>query len=137
MVAKDLFDDPGTSAWMNACTSGGQNDLTFGKWTGPESGQACNDALKGITTVPVGSIATCKSPVATYAAAFDLTGNVAEWENSCDKTQASGAGTDACRARGGSFAPSSSPQADLRCDADRILPRNAFAADVGFRCCAP
>jgi formylglycine-generating enzyme required for sulfatase activity len=136
MVAKDLFADPGTSEWMNACSAGGQDDFTFGAWSGPASGQACNDALKALgTTAPVGSIATCRSPVATYASAFDLTANVAEWEDSCDHTSATGTATDACRVRGGSFVATA--QADLACGADRTVARNAVSADVGFRCCGP
>ena len=112
---------------MNACSSGGQHLFTFGDWSGPESGQLCNSALVQLsTTVPVQTKAGCHSPTSNYAGVFDLTGNVGEWEDSCDSG-------DLCHVRGGSF--EKSVQTDLGCGANRSLPRNSVAPDVGFRCC--
>jgi formylglycine-generating enzyme required for sulfatase activity len=68
---------------------------------------------------------------------YHMTGNVAEWENSCDSDQ-----TDAnCRVRGGSY--KSGSESALRCDDGRTVKRvppdtpegNASLADVGIRCC--
>jgi hypothetical protein len=57
---------------------------------------------------------------------FNMSGNVAEWENSCD-----GAGNG--RVRGGSR--SSSPTG-LRCDADALKPINDNNdPEIGVRCC--
>lgn len=62
---------------------------------------------------------------------YHMSGNVAEWEDSCD-------GSGNCRIRGGSFAAANDPD-KLRCGADRVLPRvpsdPELLADVGFRCC--
>lgn len=68
---------------------------------------------------------------------YQMSGNVAEWEDSCEGTNPS----SKCKLRGGSY--NSPDPAALRCDADRRLermPAEAPAAsdplkDVGFRCC--
>ena len=62
---------------------------------------------------------------------FDMSGNVAEWEDSCSGTAGP---ADTCRIRGGSWldlAPA------LTCAANRTAARNAAPDDVGFRCCDP
>ncbi len=65
---------------------------------------------------------------------FDMSGNVAEWENSCTGTAGA---TDTCRVRGGSY--DSSPGASsLTCQTGSSQPplaRNTTASDIGFRCC--
>jgi formylglycine-generating enzyme required for sulfatase activity len=134
MVPLDQWSNAGESAWMNACSSGGQNEFTFGAW----DGQKCNDSLQWPntpTTMAVGSLTTCHSSVSTYASAFDLTGNVAEWEDACDAPSISGSRNDSCRVRGGSFRDST--QSVLGCAADRKPSRDSVADDVGFRCCGP
>ena len=50
-------------------------------------------------TTTVGSLPNCVTSAPGYAGVYDLSGNVIEWEDSCDET----AGEDAnCRLRGGS-----------------------------------
>ncbi len=65
---------------------------------------------------------------------YQMSGNVAEWEDSCDGPDA----TSSCNLRGGSYA-ASGVDTTLRCDAARTqvrLPTTAgVLADVGFRCC--
>ena len=64
---------------------------------------------------------------------FDMSGNVAEWEDSCSST--SGAATDLCNVRGGSYL---SPQAGMTCKTSGAQPpraRNTTADDLGIRCC--
>jgi formylglycine-generating enzyme required for sulfatase activity len=130
------FADPGSSEWMNACSAGGQ--YTYGSGARVDSGpQYCNYLGTQLgTTHPVGTRTRCTSPSPTYES-FDLSGNVAEWEDSCEKSiDADDAGAaDACRTRGGSFA---SPLAALSCE---TVPASAHRRDevspeVGFRCCA-
>jgi hypothetical protein len=65
---------------------------------------------------------------------YDLSGNVAEWENSCS---ANAGQTDACAVRGGAY-DSPNGSASLTCASSAAQPpqqRNTQAADIGFRCC--
>jgi formylglycine-generating enzyme required for sulfatase activity len=64
-----------------------------------------------------------------YAGLFDLSGNVGEWEDSCNGTT----DADSCRIRGGSYQRAS---ANLRCDDTYTWQRGAAFVDVGIRCCA-
>jgi hypothetical protein len=140
MVPVSQSDDPGQSAWMNACTSGGQFSWSEGSaWTAPREGQACNGSAKTAYAnggaYPSGALLQCHSSVSTYAAVLDMSGNVAEWENSCsmDVRGPSASKDDTCRTRGGSF---KSGESQLRCDAhpeDRA--RSTVQSDIGFRCC--
>jgi formylglycine-generating enzyme required for sulfatase activity len=75
------------------------------------------------------------SSVPGYKNTFDLSGNLAEWEDACDADHNAGRPNDACRVRGGSF--DDDVQAKLACNADRVVPRNSTLDDVGFRCCGP
>lgn len=65
---------------------------------------------------------------------YQMSGNVAEWEDSCSGDTA----TSSCNVRGGSYAANDTA-ATLRCDAPRTevrLPADGnVLADVGFRCC--
>jgi len=140
MVAISEANDPGQSEWMNACSAGGQYTWSeSANWTAPVEGQACNGSAKTAYSnggaYPAGSLAACRSPASAYAGWFDLSGNVAEWENSCSMTVSStnASREDTCRVRGGSF---KSGVALLRCDAhpeDRA--RDTVATDIGIRCC--
>jgi formylglycine-generating enzyme len=65
-----------------------------------------------------------------YAGLFDLSGNVWEWEDSCNGS--SGA-DDQCRLRGGSFSNDNA----LLCGSDDSDNRNYANGQIGFRCCAP
>jgi formylglycine-generating enzyme required for sulfatase activity len=122
-------DDAAQSQWQHACTSGGVNDFTYGNT--PVAG-ACNDYLTlGMTTVPVGSLAGCQSPVMEYAGIFDLIGNVEEWEN--DSTTENGA-DDIFQPRGLSFGIGA---AMPMCASDSYAKRNKAAEIRGFRCCVP
>jgi len=78
---------------------------------------------------------TCHNSAQTI---FDMNGNVAEWENSCNGTSSGAAGAnDKCLVRGGSF---DSPDGinSMRCSVNAAqvpVARNTAAPDIGFRCC--
>ena len=118
------------SEWSNACTSNGVNRFTYG--TSPVWA-TCHDGTDSsyTTTVPVGSMPGCQSPVPGYAGVFDLIGNVSEWVDNC--TGSAGA-TDSCQDRGTSFGMSA---AMPECSQYGVSPRRAAVGPrLGFRCCA-
>ncbi len=125
------YADRTQSQWYNACTSGGKNAYPYGSVYG---GATCNgkDAGKMAATA-AGSMASCQSSEAGYSGVYDLSGNMYEWEDSCNGSSGK---EDGCRIRGGSFFFLSDR---LRCaDLYRYdYQRSATASDVGFRCCAP
>lgn len=128
----DAFDDASVSEWHAACSSGGEYDYAFGNQYDAEtcrSGDAEDYTTWGFA--PVGSLTGCHSPEGDYAEVFDLSGNAAEWDNSCD-----GDDPDSpCRIRGGSF---EFQDVGLQCGMAKDLrwPRSRQVASVGFRCCA-
>lgn len=75
----------------------------------------------------MGSKPTCEGG---HPGLFDLSGNVLEWEDSCNETAGS---QDLCRYRGGSFLDDAS---SLACgDGSGVGDRSFKGAGVGFRCC--
>lgn len=79
----------------------------------------------------------------TSNALYDMSGNVAEWENSCASYLDGGGGdagadggmTDLCNVRGGSYV---SGAAGLTCKTNSAQPpraRDVTADDIGIRCC--
>jgi len=123
------YADATKSQWYNACSSGGQNDYPYGD---TYSGSACNgyDANNG-GTVPVGNMSECEPAESGYGGVYDLSGNVWEWEDSCEGYVD---GTNACRLRGGSF---NNYGSRLRCDDGYVNDRGTQYVFIGFRCCAP
>lgn len=122
-----------TSQWYNACVSGSAG-YTY-PYGNTYSAKTCNGydywGSGKYTTTPVGSFAGCQAPGATaYTGVYDLSGNVLEWEDSCDSIEQ----TANCRLRGGSFNGRSN---ELVCGFDINGYRNDAGVTFGFRCCAP
>lgn len=136
------FDDPAKSQWQAACSSGGLNSFPYGPnyeeqscngWDNNETGcagplSACSGAC-ACTTAEVGSLPNCQSPMTGYEGVYDLSGNVAEWEDSC-KTA-----TLECRVRGNDFGANA---AGLYCGTGGLSGSNGSGkyAKTGFRCCS-
>ena len=125
--------DTSTSQWWMACSRGGLRQYPYS--VGSPDPNACisSDNTLGGAAASVGRLSTCEGG---YSGIFDMSGNVAEWEDSCDS--ASGAfDTTSCRARGGNF--------DMQAFNDNcgfhpgfsLYPRSTMSYSVGFRCCSP
>ncbi len=125
------FNDEAKSEWYNACSSCGKYKYTYGD---NEVQDQCNDYFSGsMDVLEVQSRPQCQSPDTLYQGIFDLSGNVAEWENSCDNGSG-GATSNDCRIRGGTTSPLID---DIRCLATDVRARNITYKYIGFRCCAP
>jgi len=127
-----MYADPAVSEWHAACTSGGRYDYPYGNeldTTVCRGADAEDHTTWGFGDV--GSFPGCHSPDSPYDAVYDLSGNAAEWDGSCEGEGAD----DGCRIRGGSFEHN---EHGLRCAMGRELywPRMRQVQAVGFRCCA-
>lgn len=121
--------DPAKSQWFNACSSGGKYYYTYGD--AYDYGSKCNDADRaGDDYTPVASLPDCQSPDPQYAGVYDLTGNVWEFEDSCQDHVGA---QDFCELRGGSFA---SPEVYSFCSRESSAYRGDIAVNFGFRCCS-
>lgn len=115
--------DASKSQWFNACSKGWTQPYPYGQAYDP---QKCNTKDTGIGhSVATGSLLSCEGG---YPGIFDLSGNVWEWEDSCD-------GAGMCHARGGAFnyAGETWAKCVFYVDGSPIAYRGN---DIGFRCCS-
>lgn len=119
------YANPAVSQWHNACTMGGTHKFPYGD---EYVGEACNGANMAGATLPVGSLAGCEGG---FDHIFDMSGNVWEWEDSCETQTGE---MDKCHRRGGGY---TSTDTDLDCStASANIMRNNSDPRTGFRCCA-
>jgi formylglycine-generating enzyme required for sulfatase activity len=120
--------DPTKSQWYYACTGGaGASQYQAGTCVDNEY-----DGSQGVsasdTTRPVMEAASCHGIEPPFDAIFGLSGNAAEWEDSCT-------GGPDCRTRGGSYLALGG-----RCDDPGFEDVNGegdvIGPHIGFRCCA-
>jgi formylglycine-generating enzyme required for sulfatase activity len=124
------YANAGLSQWFGACSSGGLDTYPYGNTYGA---QTCNGKDHGVgATVAVGSMTGCGSSVSGYTGVYDLSGNVYEWEDSCDGNTGQ---LDYCRLGGGSFGDSD-VGLSLACGSLGISPRYYWNPQTGIRCCA-
>jgi hypothetical protein len=117
------------SAWFRAC-SRNNDGLHVYPYGLVYDASACNgqDYDAG---GPLPSLPSCQGG---YPGLFDMSGNVIEWEDSCNPNAGDQSGaTDSCMIRGGGFGQSSD---GLRCDIGISTWRNNGGGDNGFRCCS-
>lgn len=159
-IAPASANDANNDAWYNACSQTGTKKFPYGD---DYLAAKCNGVDVGSSQPPPASYGWADNQddgvykvinatdnfgaFTDYANAqcqggavglYQMSGNVAEWEDSCDGTTP----TAKCKLRGGSY-KANGTTADLQCDADRTETRlppndstnNALLKDVGFRCC--
>ena len=81
--------------------------------------------------LPPGSSPACRGTSDGYDEVYDMSGNVAEWENACS---ADFGPDDTCRARGGDFWTGIATT--MRCRDAIGRARDFSGVNIGFRCCA-
>jgi formylglycine-generating enzyme required for sulfatase activity len=150
--------DPGSrdtvsDQWMAACSQagarvypyGGSFDMTACAYCDADAGcDQSSTSPKGVAS-PVEAFPTC---VGGYGGLFDMSGNAAEWEDSCADTPATDGGPgdprqDVCIPRGGSFLDPHSKVlasnclacASIACHSENQV-RSDQPDDTGFRCCS-
>jgi formylglycine-generating enzyme required for sulfatase activity len=125
--------DPTSSQWYRACSWAGSRQFPYGDsynknacvgadFNDPDGYDPLTDFARD-----VGGAKVCEGG---YKGLFDMSGNVREWEDSCNVTVGTG---DKCYARGGAYGDS---VAVLTCSSVSEHTRGAGAIFVGFRCCA-
>jgi sulfatase modifying factor 1 len=116
-----------TDEWVNACSAGGTKAYPYGS---TYQGAICNGLDYGQAgSIAVGLAVNC---VGGYGGIFDMSGNVAEWDDACN---ASTGGSDLCLVRGGYFQSYDSPSNSAACAATPSTARSRISRQFGFRCC--
>lgn len=131
------FADAKASQWYAACSKGGAQQFPYGDSYQPSSCVGL-DSSTDVHPSPVANTVACEGG---YPGLFDLSGNVAEWEDSCAGTTGA---TDACLVRGGDLFQAERTVPSLLCNSSKpnaVAPNPATQARskkherVGFRCC--
>lgn len=118
------------SQWYYACAGPTGNRYPYGS---TYDGTKCRTNLPQSAGAGVVPTATCQG---SLPGLFDMSGNLAEWENSCVPGTTGDAGDDSCVIRGGTFFfDPSSVTCDGRSGGD-LNPRNGnMTSAVTIRCC--
>jgi formylglycine-generating enzyme required for sulfatase activity len=125
------FQDASISQWYAACTSGGIFPPTSFPYGSLYQPNYCNDGTQA--SVAVGSKPLCQSTIPGYTGVYDLSGNVAEWEDACGGPETSAA----CRIRGGAYWHLEELDDGLACGSPDYYGRADAYDSLGFRCCYP
>lgn len=120
------FASASESEWYFACSRGGERVYPYGDTFQPFS---CSTSEYPVPPAKLHMVASggCEGG---FVDIFDMSGNLAEWEDSC--TEWTGP-VDKCRARGGSW---KGGQEAARCQSGGYSNRGQTDEVTGFRCCA-
>lgn len=130
------FASPNESQWFRACTHAGDTKFPYGD--SYQAGYCVGLDNSGIHPDSVANAPACEGG---YDGLFDMSGNVAEWEDSCS---ASAGASDACLIRGGSMLDAESVPPTLLCNSSAgndatpspaTSARNTRDELIGLRCC--
>ncbi|HVW24526.1 MAG TPA: SUMF1/EgtB/PvdO family nonheme iron enzyme [Polyangiaceae bacterium] len=125
------------SEWYFACSAGGKTTFPYGSTFDPSACVGVDfDGTSGFqptTDTPhdVGSATRCHGQTAPFSAIYDMAGNVAEWEDSCDST---GGSADYCHVRGDSYREGN--ETTMPCGYAPRMTRSYRGGYIGFRCCS-
>jgi formylglycine-generating enzyme required for sulfatase activity len=130
-LATDDGFDPTKNQWMKACV--GPSTFAYPYGDSFVEGR-CNGPLAQSEgeVAPVASLPQC---VGRYPGLYDMSGNAAEWLDSCGAAESN----SYCAQRGGDWrrrGAGPSPMA-LSCGAGANSARSAGDSSSGFRCCGP
>ena len=126
-----------SSEWFYACSAGGTSTYPYGAAFDPSACVGVDfDGTSGFQPTsdaphPVGSASRCHGKTQPFSSVYDLTGNVAEWEDSCDSTSGS---ADYCHLRGDSYREGN--QQTMSCAYAPRMTRSYRGGYIGFRCCS-
>lgn len=133
------FANANESQWFRACSKAGTQNFPYGNDYKPAS---CNGAdVSGFHPADVANKPAC---IGGYAGLYDMSGNVAEWEDSCS---ANAGASDNCLIRGGSIdnldvvtgqnptLSCNSSNVDDQTPSPGTAKRNAKNEVIGIRCC--
>ena len=144
-----VYADTTKSEWFNACSATGNNDYPYsdiynhatcrgvdqasvgavaGACPSAANPNPANACLGVISAASGGLYTSCQGGVIGL---YAMSGNLAEWENSCDDA----ANPTTCHVRGGSHCEAGGVGGALRCDELASKPITYQDCDVGFRCC--
>jgi len=115
--------NPQQSQWFVACA--GPNSQLYPYGSSYQNG-ACNDQNGAKKLLEVGTEPKCQG---YYPGVFDLLGNAQEWVDACS---AKAGPDDGCERMGGSYQSGG----NTVCSTSGQASRNAYAPQVGFRCCS-
>ncbi len=135
----NVIDDAARSEWYRACVGPDATPYPYGASFDPA---VCrfDTTPSALKPVDVASMPSCHGKAGTpWGALYDLSGNVAEWTDSCNPPQKGvDPATQGCTARGGWWRDDRSDALACKATADRALvwPRARADDHIGFRCCS-